>query len=165
MNLISLLCPCFNGESKIRFPVWFSFRTELGPLVHHVLNIWFLSPGLPDRQRNSTIPRNQHLRRKRRPRPPLFLVVPVRVALVLALAVLVFHGQRDHRGGRIPRAASAPLKAKLATGAEFSWFAFELETFRNNKKINMTLVNNRKHKYQYFLFIFLKTVTIQLCNL
>ena len=28
---------CFNGGSQIRFTVWFSFRTELGSMVHHVL--------------------------------------------------------------------------------------------------------------------------------
>ena len=37
MQLISFFCPCFNGESQIRFSVRFSFRTELGSIGQRVL--------------------------------------------------------------------------------------------------------------------------------
>ena len=39
MHFISLFCPRFYGESQIRFLTTFSFRRELGPVVHHVLKL------------------------------------------------------------------------------------------------------------------------------
>ena len=47
MHLISLFCPCFNRESQIRFTGRFSFRTEWGSIVHHILNdtaLYFRDP-------------------------------------------------------------------------------------------------------------------------
>ena len=59
MHFISRCCPCFIGGSQIRFTVSFSFRTELGSIVHRVLKNWACG-----------MPRNQERARTRVPRLP-----------------------------------------------------------------------------------------------
>ena len=52
MAFTSLFCTCFDGESQLRFTIRFSFRTELGSIVHHVLKNAGAEEEVPELDKN-----------------------------------------------------------------------------------------------------------------